>query len=190
MPKISKEWVDAYFAHGVDTANRRVFLNDVDEESIGNIVKGLYLMEAESKDKPCELFISSVGGSVYEALALYDILQTLSCPVHTFAYGKCMSAAPLLLAAGEKGQRWVTENVAFMHHDYSSEIEGRGAFMEGEMRHLNRLDRKWIELLCRHSTKPFAFWQRKAAQSANFYFGAEEAMEWGLADAIWAEKGG
>lgn len=100
---MKQEWVEAYFEHGVDVANRRVFIEEINEETIVAAVKGLYLMETMDENAPCEMFISSYGGSIYDALALYDIMNTLKCPIHTFAYGKCMSSAVLLLAAGEPG---------------------------------------------------------------------------------------
>lgn len=186
--KLSKEWVEAYFDYGVDIDNRRVFIGEISHESVDNAVKGLYLMETDAPDKPCEMFISSFGGGVYEALALYDIMNTLSCPVHTFAYGKCMSAAPLLLAAGETGKRWVAPNVAFMHHDWSDEMEGTGAQLATNVKHQEKLGQRWTELLAEHSTRTFKWWHDRSKRPADFYFSADEALEWGLADQVWVEK--
>lgn len=186
--KFPREAVDAYFQHGVDLENRRVFIGDIDAESVVTAVKALYLMETESKTDPCEMFISSYGGEVCEALALYDVIQTLQCPVHCFAYGKCMSAAPLLLAAGEPGHRWVAQHVSFMHHDWSAEVDGRGTQLQAYMKYYERENENWIRLLTKHSTKDYKFWSRKAKMTSDFFFGSKEALEWGIADAIWSEK--
>ena len=191
MPKktlFDNEWVEAYFDNGVDIANRRVFVGDIDEKTIDFAIKGLYLMETESDTKPCEMFISSYGGNIYDALALYDIMNTLSCPVHTFAYGKCMSAAPLLLAAGCPGQRWVAPHVSFMHHDWNDELEGKGAELQAAVKHNEHLGAMWTGLLAKHTEKDFRWWDHRAKKSADFYFSAEEALEWGLADSIWVQK--
>lgn len=188
MSKIENAWVDTYFNHGVDIANRRVFVGEIDSDSIEIVIKGLYLMEGESTTKPCEMFISSFGGQVYDALALYDIIQTLQCPIHTFAYGKCMSAAPLLLAAGEPGHRWVAEHVAFMTHEASDEMEGKVQDLEKAVAHTKALDKIWNNLLAKHSNKDYRFWAGKSRKPFDFYFGADKAIEWGIADAIWREK--
>ena len=122
MTKINKEWIEAYFDYGVDVANRRIFLfDDVNESSIGNIIKGLYFMDSDKKD-PIELFIGSFGGSVYDMYALYDVCRTLESPMYTTAIGKNMSAAPLLVACGEKGHRWATPHCSFMVHQGDLEI--------------------------------------------------------------------
>lgn len=183
-----KDWVEAYFENGVDVANRRVFLGDIDAVSVDFAIKGLYLMETESSTDPCEMFISSYGGTIYDALALYDIMNTLSCPIHTFAYGKCMSAAPLLLAAGADGYRWVAPHVSFMHHDWSDEVAGKGAELEAAVKHNETLGKMWTTLLAKHTSKDFRWWNSRAKRPADFYFSAEEALEWGLADQVWLEK--
>ena len=188
-PIFDKDWVDAYFDHGVDIENRRVFITkDIDSESMDMAIKGLYLMNTKSTEESCEMFISSYGGTIYDALALYDVMNTLTCPIHTFAYGKCMSAAPLLLAAGEPGHRWVAPHVSFMHHDWSDEIAGKGSEITATMKHNEKLGQMWTELLAKHSNKDFRWWNLRAKRPADFYFYADEAIEWGVADNQWVEK--
>lgn len=191
MPKLTKEWVETYFDRGVDVANRRVWLDEeIEDATIGTVIRGLYLMETESKTRPVTLFISSFGGSVYEALGLYDAMFTLECPVHTYAYGKCMSAAPLILAAGEPEHRWIAPNCFFMHHDWWCTLSGSGTQMENEMRHLNKVGDTWTHLLAKHTAKDFRWWQARAKKGQDFFFSAQEAIEWGLADHEWNQKEG
>ena len=182
------DWVEAYFDNGIDVVNRRVFLGDIDATSIDYAIKGMYLMVTESDSEPIELFISSYGGTIYDALALYDIIQTIKCPIHTFAYGKCMSAAPLLLAAGEPGHRWVAAHASFMHHDWADEMEGKGEYLKAGLKHSEKLGEQWTTLLANISNKNFKWWNDRAKRSGDFYFSAEEAIDWGLADAVWSER--
>lgn len=186
--KIEKDWVDAYFEHGIDIDNRRVwFVGDIDQETVITAIKGLYLMDTIS-DEPCEMFISSYGGDITEAHSLYDILGTVRCPVHTFAFGKCMSAAPLLLAAGEKGQRWVAPHAEFMAHDFSTNLDGKGADLRSDLEWTEKINEKRLRLLAKNSSKPYTFWKRLSTKKTDFYFSADDAVEWGLADHIWNER--
>jgi ATP-dependent Clp protease protease subunit len=186
--QFDSEWVNAYFDKGIDVINRRIFLGDIDEESIDHCIKGLYLMQTNDDKKPVELFISSYGGTIYDALALYDIMGTLSCPVHTFAYGKCMSAAPLLLAAGEPGFRWVAQHTFFMHHDGADEMEGKTTKLIADMKQMVQVDKAWTDLIVKLSNKTSKWWNDRAKRSEDFYFSADEAIQWGLADSIWSER--
>lgn len=188
MSVFQTEWVAAYFERGVDIFNRRVFIGDIDHETVDSAIKGMYLMETQDSDAPIELFISSYGGMIYDSLALHDIILTLKCPVHTFAYGKCMSAAPLLLAAGEPGHRWVAPHTFFMHHDGADSLEGKTTSMKADLKHNEILDKVWTELLSGYSSKTFKWWDDRSKRSGDFYFSADEAIEWGLADSIWSER--
>jgi ATP-dependent Clp protease protease subunit len=192
MVKITKDWVEAYFEYGIDVQNRKVFLtHDIDAESIGAAIKGLYLMEAENTTKPIEVFVGSFGGSEYEMFALYDVLRTLESPIHTTAIGKCMSAAPLLVAAGQPGYRWATPNTFFMVHQSWDEFgPSRTDEMRKVLKHYEVMSKRWYDLMESHTKKDAVFWKRKCESVGDCFFTAEEAMEWGLIDNIWDQKGG
>lgn len=190
MARITKDWVDAYFEYGVDVANRKVFLfDDVDSNSIGAVIKGLYLMEAQTSTKPIELFVGSFGGSEYDMFALYDVCRTLISPIHTTAIGKCMSAAPLLVAAGEEGSRFATPHTFFMVHESWEEFGAKRVDeLELDLRHYRQMGSKWGDLMQKHSKKTSKFWLGLCKKSGDTYFNAEQALEWGLIDHIWEEK--
>lgn len=192
MARINKDWIDIYFDYGVDKQNRRIFLlNDIDEESIGMVIKGLYSMDIESTERPIKLFIGSLGGSDYEMLALYDVIHTLKSPVHTIAVGKCLSAAPLLVACGAKGHRFATPNTWFMVHQASDDFGNRklGA-LEKEFKHMLNMERQWETLMAKHTNQSSEFWRKHCQNIGDKFFSAKQAKVWGLIDHIWDEKEG
>ena len=192
MTRISKDLVDVYFQHGVDLTNRRIFLFDeISEVSVGGVIKGLYLMEQANNKLPIELFIGSFGGSEYEMFALYDTTRTLSSPIHTVAIGKCMSAAPLLIAGGEKGHRYATPNTFFMIHEGSSDFGvSRQDDYRSVSKHLNQLSNTWSLLMAKHTKKPEAFWNRLCKKVHDTHFDVNTAIEWGIIDHVWDQKEG
>jgi ATP-dependent Clp protease protease subunit len=201
MSKITKDWVEAYFSYGVDIVNRKVFLFDgVDEDSIGYVIKGLYLMEADhtkaqmekGEYKPIELFIGSFGGSEYEMWALYDVIGTLNSPIHTTAIGKCMSAAPLLVCRGEPGHRYATPNTWFMvHQSWEDWGEKDKDVIKEEIKHYDDMEKRWYDLMAIHSNRDAAFWRKLCTKKkGDTYFDAQTAQEYGLIDHIWDEKDG
>ena len=190
MARINKDWIDAYFEYGIDISNRKVFLfDDIDSGSIGAVIKGLYLMESQDDTKPIELFVGSFGGSEYEMFALYDVCRTLVSPIHTTAIGKCMSASPLLVAAGEIGHRYATPHTFFMVHEGWEDIGiKRLEELSVDLKHYRQMGQKWGELMGKHSKKPSKFWLNLCKKPGDTFFNAEQALEWGLIDYIWEEK--
>ena len=190
--KSTPDWIDVLFVYGVDKNHRRIFLfDDVDSMPIGVVIKALYLMDSENSDKPIELFVGSYGGCEYDMFALYDAIQTIHSPIHTIAIGKCMSAAPLLVCCGAKGHRYATPNTWFMVHQGWDDI-GAKRFDEvkNDLAHWTEMDKRWYELMEKHTKKPIAFWKTQCEKVGDRYFDAWQALEWGLIDQVWDEKEG
>ena len=76
----------------------------------------LLFLEAENPTLPIKLYINSPGGSVTAGLAIYDTMQYIQSPVHTFCMGQAASMGSLLLAGGEKGHRYALKNGSVMIH--------------------------------------------------------------------------
>lgn len=190
MPRISNSAIDAYFDYGLDYRNRRIFLlSYIEEEHINEVIKGIYLLDAIDDKKPIELFISSFGGDMYSMFSLYDVLNTTTCPIHTVAIGKCMSAAPLLVAAGKAGQRYTMPNTQWMVHQPSAEYDkSRFDDIKISVQHDDDLKLRWASLLEKHSKLTKAQWLRLINKVGDHYFSADEAIEKGLVDHIWSEK--
>ena len=51
---------------------------------------------------PIKLFINSYGGSVYDGLALIDVIKNSKTLVHTICVGSCMSMALWIWLSGIK----------------------------------------------------------------------------------------
>lgn len=184
--KMTIDWIDALFAYGVDRTNRRVFLfDDVDNMPIGLVIKALYFMETESTKKPIELFVGSYGGCQYDMLALYDTIQKCKAPVHTVAIGKCMSAAPLLVACGKKGRRFAAPNTYFMVHQSHGDLGGKMDEVKNDLAHFSEVEKRWNLLMAKHSKMPEIFWKDQCQKIGDKYFDSQQAKEWGLIDNIW-----
>ena len=76
----------------------------------------LLFLEAEDSRRPIKLYINSPGGSVSAGLAIYDTMQYISAPVHTFCLGMAASMGSLLLAGGERGHRYALKHGTVMIH--------------------------------------------------------------------------
>jgi len=192
MVKINRDYLDTYFSYGVDTKNRCIFLvGDISDESVGHVIKGAYLMEYEDSTKPIEFRIMSAGGDIYNAYGLHDVTRTLRSPIHTMGIGQIMSAAILLIACGEKGNRYAGENTTFMIHTPSWDKEYTNQYNHKiDVKESERLWKRWYDLMGKYTKQPSKFWQKICDKKVDYYFDADQALEWGLIDGIWYEKEG
>lgn len=172
--------------HGIDFLSRRLWLHaDIDEVSIGWVIRGMSSM-SDLGDGPIELYVSSYGGELDESFALHDLMQMLEVEIHTVALGKCMSAAPLLVAAGAPGQRFAAKNTVFMLHN----VAGCDVAADSHQNLKATADviaksvATYSGLLAEYTTQPKAHWSRIMRSNHDRYFDADQALEWGLIDGI------
>lgn len=188
--KLNKQFNDYYFENGIDIENRCIFLiGDIDEDSVRAAIQGMYFMDNSPKKGPIELRISSFGGCINDMFTLHDVTRTIDSPVHTTGLGKVMSAAVLLVACGEKGERWCGPNTSFMIHSPTWPMDEHKLHEhENVLKNTRELWKSWSELMGKYTNKDARFWSKLCNNNSDFYFTAEEALEWGIVDNIWDQK--
>jgi ATP-dependent Clp protease protease subunit len=97
----------------------------VHDEMSTVIIAQLLFLEAENPDKAISMYINSPGGIVSSGLAIYDTMQYIKPAVSTMCVGQAASMGSLLLAAGEKGQRFSLPNSRIMVHQPSGGFQGQ-----------------------------------------------------------------
>lgn len=125
--------------------------------------------------------INSPGGSVYEALAIVDRIQESKCLVTTKCYGHAMSAAAMILSAGNK--RYIGKRSWFMQHEISSGTFGTVSEMTDSLEQLKREQNEWARSMAEFTKKPIDFWLA-VCKKKDFYLNAQECLEAGVVDGI------
>ena len=156
--------------------------------SIGEMAAHMFLeqlsaFEYASVQSPITLYINSYGGDVHAATAMFDAMKTCSCAITTIGLGAVMSAATLLLAAGDKGSRFVSENCRCMIHEVSGGAIGSLSELEGSVKEAKYLQSQYIKLLSKETgTKESKI--LADIQEGDLYMSAKEAIAYGLADMV------
>lgn len=104
---------------------RQIILSgEVNKELAEKIVKQLFIMEADSSEKPVYIYIDSPGGDVDSGFAIFDAIRFVSCPVYIVGIGLIASAAALILLSVPKENRFGFENSRYLIHQPLSEMRG------------------------------------------------------------------
>lgn len=167
--------------------DRIIFVGtDINAHTANLIVAQLLFLANENSKKDIYLYINSPGGSVYDALAIYDTMQYVEPDIQTVGIGVQASAAALLLSSGTKGKRSLLENAAVMIHQPSSGTRGKITDQEIDLREALRV-KKLIEKIVAKNTKKTV---EKVHQDMerDFWLTAEEAKKYGLVDEIITHK--
>jgi ATP-dependent Clp protease protease subunit len=128
------------------------------------------------------MYINSPGGSVSATLAVYDTMQFLEAPIHTYCMGLAASGAAILLAAGTKGKRYCLPNSKVMIHQPYGQVAGQVSDIEIQANEILKERQRLNEILARHTGQPLEVIARETDRDR--YFHAYEAKAFGLVDEV------
>lgn len=162
---------------------RIIFLGTpVDEHTANLIVAQLLFLEAEDPKKDIKLYINSPGGSVYDALAIYDTMQFVKCDIETVGIGVQASAAAFLLSSGTKGKRHLLKNSTVMIHQPSSGTKGKVTDQEIDLKEALRIKGLMEDIMVKNTgqKKP----KIHEDMERDRWMTAEEAKTYGIVDKV------
>src|SRR6185369_606021 len=104
-------------------------------------------LQSQDAKKDIFFYFNSPGGSVYDALAIYDTMQYVTNDIQTVGIGVQASAAAFLLSSGTKGKRSILPNATVMIHQPSSGTRGKATDMEIDLKETLRVKHRLNEIM-------------------------------------------
>ena len=163
--------------------NRIVFLQgEIYSGNANELVMKLLYLQSENRKKDIHFYLNSPGGDVIATLAIYDVMQILTCPVATYCVGQAASGAAVLLAGGTKGKRFCLPNSRVMIHQPYGGVSGQVSDIEIQADEILRNRQRLNEILATHSGKDVSVIETDIDR--DFFMTAEQAKDYGLVDEI------
>jgi ATP-dependent Clp protease, protease subunit len=173
----------AYDIYSRLLSERIIFLGTEIDDGVANVIMAQLLhLEFASPDVDINLYINSPGGSYSAMTAIYDTMQFIRPDVATTCMGQASSAAAVLLAAGTPGKRTVLKHAKVLLHQPSAEARGALPDLAVQAKEVARIRDDMEEILARHTGHPVA--KIRADTDRDHTFTAQEAVDYGLADAV------
>jgi len=163
---------------------RIIFLGGPIIDPVANsVIAQLLFLASRDPNKDIQLYINSPGGVLTSALAIYDTMQYIKCPISTVCIGSAASGAAVLLAAGTKGKRYSLPNAQILLHQVAvSGVSGEAVEVEIAAKQIIKLKDKVNRILANHTGQPLEKVEKDTDR--DFYLSAEEAKEYGIIDEV------
>ena len=164
--------------------DRIIFLGGPIVDPIANsVIAQMLFLASKDPKKDIQLYINSPGGVLTSALAIYDTMQYIKCPVSTVCVGSAASGAAVLLAAGAKGKRFSLPNAQVLLHQVAvSGVSGEAIEVEIAAKQIIKLKEKVNRILAKHTGQPLEKIEKDTDR--DFYLSAEEAKDYGIIDEV------
>ena len=178
-PRGRMEW-DPYSRLAND---RIIFLGTPVDDTVANlIIAQLLILESEDPDKDVVMYVNSPGGEITGLFAIYDTMQYIKPDVQTICIGQAASAAAVILAAGEKGKRFILPHARVLIHQPHGGAQGQAVDIQIQAKEITRMRETLDEILAHHSGQTV---EKVAGDTdRDFIMGANEAKEYGIVDEV------
>jgi len=159
------------------------FFDNVDESSAMEAIKYLAVLQSESKTKPINFVINSMGGNCTDGFALYDYMRACTAPITTIGMGMVASMGLIIFLAGDK--RIGSPNVKFLNHQPWGGAEGKASDIQIEAHEIEKTKATMINLVAER-TKMSKAEIKKGIKEGDNYFDAPQALDKGIIHQIFS----
>lgn len=162
---------------------------EITPELANDVINQLLYLQAKLKDetttegRTIKIYINSPGGSVYDGLGIYDMMQLLikqGYIIETVNTGLAASMGATLFMAGSKGHRKSLPHAHVMVHELSSVSYGKASTMVDDMKQIEKLQDKLNEITKKHASEELI----SLCTRKDFWMDAAEAKQYGIVDTI------
>ena len=175
--------------------NHIYFHCEVDRDSIFQLATLIREAEEESlitslklgmDEIPIYLHINSMGGYIYQALIMIDVMEACKVPIHTIVEGSTASAGTLISIFGKK--RYIRPNAFMLIHQLSTDSWGGGKMneLEDDFKNLQDLMEK-MKKMYKDRTKM----NKKELNDIlkhDLWFDSDKCIKCGLVDEMWTKR--
>lgn len=173
--------LSALMTLGVHLPTRTLALvGEVDLDMVHRTLSGLQFIDGTEKDS-ITIKLSSPGGDMYSALAIYDAVRSCKSNVTIIGFGMVFSAATVILQAAD--ERLLLPQTSLLIHQGLMEVpEATFPAIKAEIKEGERMRDRLCGILAdkmKISLKTFLSRHRQ-----DRYYTAEEAVKLGIADTI------
>ena len=164
---------------------RKVFLwGEVSDRSAREVTEKLLYLEATEPGKDIIFYINTPGGSITAGMAVYDTMQLISSPITVVVTGMAASMGSILLCGASKGKRFLYPHSRVLIHQplITGRMWAAAVDINIQAEEMEKLREELNGILAKASGQPLKKIQQDTDR--DFYLNAQEAIDYGLADAV------
>lgn len=157
---------------------------EITSHTADSICSQIRQLTLEDDLKPIYVYINTPGGSVVDALAIYDTLRNTKCQIATIVCGACYSAGLIILSAGSI--RMAMPHSMFFYHQPILECgeisSGESLQFVYEAWHWSQ--KKTNKILRDRTGIKKKLWKKEFKNRTAKSFSSKEALKWNFIDIL------
>lgn len=166
--------------------DRKIIINNaIDAMLVEQVMLPLLEMDNDGTNKPIEIVLCSVGGSLFDGMVLCDIIDKLKCPTTITVYTYAYSMGSIILMTGFNNpnvtKRCYKHSTALLHAG-SSYLEGNSSSVKDQFNFYQKFEELVKEYTLSHSK--ISEEEYNKMERYEWYMTADTMLEKGLVDEV------
>jgi len=163
-----------------------LLIGEIDDASVRAVIEWILHENhiRKKKHKELLLMICSEGGSVSDAFALIDVMQSSKIPIKTVGLGEVSSAGLMIFIAGAPGRRVLTPRTSILSHQFSWHSAGKVHELFATVKEFELTHQRMVDLYRNCTGLSDDDISRVLLPPQDVYLSAEEARGYGICDHV------
>lgn len=166
------------------TPNSFLLYGEIEDAKIETACQWIIDANLEGKHPNLHLIINSVGGNLTSAWALIDFMSTSRIPISTYGVGQSISAGLLILMSGSNGNRYVSENISIMSHQFEAGYDDSYHNINSMSLEYKNTHKRYFNHYIKCTGLAPKIVNKNLLSSTNRWLTADEALKFNLIDKI------
>lgn len=172
-----------YFKH---LNNRTIIINEaISEQILEMAVLPLMEMDNDGSGEEINIYLNTVGGQVYNGLALCDVIEKLKTKTTITVFAYAYSMGSLILMSGYNNPNVTTKCYKFttaLIHGGSQYVEGTSSQVKDYFKFNEKYEEKIKDFILSHSK--ITDKEYKKMEKTEWYMISEDMLNYGLVDEV------
>jgi ATP-dependent Clp protease protease subunit len=163
-----------------------VLMDEINSATVKPIIEWILYENhvVEKKKKELLLMICSEGGTLQQAFALIDTMNSSKIPIKTVGLGLIASCGLLIFMNGATGKRILTPNTSILSHQFSWYNEGKEHELFATVKEYQLTQKRMIEHYRRCTNKDDDVIREYLLPAQDKWLSAEEALNLNICDHV------
>ena len=162
---------------------RIIMLTDpFDDVMASIIVSQLLYLQSEDAAKDITMYLNSPGGSVTAMWSIVDTMNLIKPNVSTVCIGIAASAGSVVLAAGQKGKRYILPHAEVMIHQPLGGAQGQASDIQIQAEQILKTKILLHNFMAERTGQTLKKIEKD--MDRDFFMDAKQAIEYGIVDKI------
>ena len=170
----------------IELETREIWIDGEINSTLSKNVIAKLLALSRISDADITIYINTLGGSIYDGLAIYDVMNAIKPNIITIGVGRVANIGVLLLASGAPGKRYALRSCELILNQPYMEIPmSQETDFAIKAEHLRASRERFEAILGANSKIDSSTIHTRVERESYIY--SSEAEELGLIDHIWSK---